>query len=376
MVVRRASNTAPHWKAHWIAWRNGVLANPRFQALAAATPGLRHVARSRARELFDRIAGFTYSQITLAAVESGLLDAVARGPASLEAISHATGLSHDAGARLVRASAALALVEEVSPGMWMLGAQGAVLHADPGLQAMIRHHRLLYADLADPVALLAADRGQATALSRFWSYVGGETPERLQAAPYSELMAATQAMVSREALAAYHFGGVGSVLDIGGGHGRFAMLLAARHPGMRIGVFDLPEVIADTESLLAEQRHERRIATHPGNFFHTPVPGGYDCHTLVRILHDHDDDRALELLRASRRALLPGGRLVVIEPMAASRGAEAMGAYFEMYLWAMGSGRPRSEDEIGAMLRSAGFSHWKRIRTRQPLITSLVVAFV
>ena len=97
----------PSWKLRWIAWRNRVLASPRFQAFASATPGLRRIARNRARQLFDRIAGFTYSQIVLAAVESGLLDAVARGPATLGQIAHAIGLGGEATARLVRAAAAI-----------------------------------------------------------------------------------------------------------------------------------------------------------------------------------------------------------------------------------------------------------------------------
>ncbi len=50
--------------------------------------------------------------------------------------------------------------------------------------------------------------------------------------------------------------------------------------------------------------------------------------------------------RCSRRAhdaLPPGGTLLIAEPMAGTPGAEAMGdAYFGLYLWAMGSGRPRS----------------------------------
>lgn len=365
----------PVWKVRWTAWRNSVLANPRFQAFAAATPGLRRIARSRARQLFDRIAGFTYSQITLAAVESGLLDALARGPARLAAIAQAVGLSDEATARLVRAAAALELVEEIAPGHWMLGQQGAVLRADRGLQAMIQHHRLLYADLADPLALLAADRKQVTALSRFWTYAGPEEGERSCPAPYGELMAATHAMVSREALAAYPFGAVGSVLDIGGGHGRFAALLAERHPRLRIGIFDLPEVVTETGRLLADLRLETPIAVHGGDFFHNPVPAGYHCHTLNRILHDHDDEQALALLTASRRALDPGGQVVVVEPMAGTAEAEAMGAYFEMYLWAMGSGRPRTRTEIAALLRRAGFSRTRPLRARQPLVANLIVGF-
>jgi len=83
----------------------------------------------------------------------------------------------------------------------------------------------------------------------------------------------------------------------------------------------------------------------------------------------------MQLLRNIRASLTPGARLLVAEPMAATRGAEAMGdAYFGFYLWAMGSGRPRSPKEIRAMLHAAGFADTRRIATHQPLITSLIVA--
>ncbi|MEA1620057.1 hypothetical protein SOQ14_14135, partial [Erythrobacter sp. T5W1-R] len=77
-----------------------------------------------------------------------------------------------AAACLLRAGRALMLSEEARPDGWMLGEQGAVIAANPGVQAMVRHHRLLYADLADPMALLRQDRREPTHLSRFWTYAG------------------------------------------------------------------------------------------------------------------------------------------------------------------------------------------------------------
>ena len=39
------------------------------------------------------------------------------------------------------------------------------------------------------------------------------------------------------------------------------------------------------------------------DFFAEPLPSGADAFTLVRVLHDHDDDAALEILRAIRAAV-------------------------------------------------------------------------
>ncbi|CAN5744392.1 hypothetical protein BH23GEM11_BH23GEM11_21530 [soil metagenome] len=95
--------------------------------------------------------------------------------------------------------------------------------------------------------------------------------------------------------------------------------------------------------------------------------------TLVRILHDHDDDGARMLLHAARRALPPGGIVVIAEPMAGVRGAETVGAaYFSLYLLAMGQGRPRSPGEYRALLREAGFRKVRSPRPRSPVLTGVV----
>ncbi|MEL7681653.1 methyltransferase [Citromicrobium bathyomarinum] len=351
-----------------LGWRNRILGSARFQRHAAANPFLRPIARRRAGALFDLVAGFTYSQVLLCTVESGCVQRLGEGPASADELARLAGLSPDATLRLLRAAAAIGIVENARGDWWMLGRHGAALHENAGALAMIRHHTLLYADLADPLALLRADRAQPTALSHFWSYAGAAAeadPQR--AGAYSQLMSASQAPVAQEVLAAYDLSRHTSLLDVGGGQGTFLGAVGAAHPALRLGLFDLPEVTARLDA--------GRVAVHPGSFFEDALPRGYDCISLVRILHDHDDGPALEILRNIRAALEPGGALLIAEPMAGTPGAEAMGgAYFGFYLWAMGQGRPRTAKEIHSMLRDAGFARSRWIATRQPLITSLIVA--
>ncbi len=364
----------PEWKRHWVAWRNRIIASNGFQKWASALWPIRSVARARAASLFDLVAGFTYSQTLLACVESGLLDLLEEGPVEVSEIEKSAALSRAAALRLLRAAAAIEIAEEVSPGWWMLGQQGAALRANDGARAMILHHRLLYKDLSDPLALLRADRQEQTELSRFWHYASQAGGEEAEA--YSRLMATSQAMVSDQVLAAYHFSRHTALLDVGGGHGRFVSAAAAAHPELRLGIFDLPPVLDGTAVRLSEARLQDRITLHSGSFFHDAIPGGYDCISLVRILHDHDDDQALHILRAIREALPEDGRLVIAEPMADTPGARGMGdAYFGLYLWAMNAGRPRSAEEIGSLLKAAGFSRWKKVPTRQPVIASMIVSY-
>ncbi|MGY6636787.1 MAG: methyltransferase [Erythrobacter sp.] len=365
-------------KVGYVARRNALFAHPRFQYWAARLPLINWIAKSRARGAFDMLAGFAYAQTLRAYVESGIFEVLREGPFTIAQVADSLDLSHEAAECLLRAGRALMLSQEARRDGWMLGEQGAVIAANPGVQAMVRHHRLLYADLADPMALLRADRREPTHLSRFWSYAGalhGAATRGQDTAEYSELMAASQHFVADEVLATVSFKDVRRLMDVGGGHGAFLGAVGSAFPHLELGLFDLPEVAAKGAEILSERLGAHRITAHGGNFFADPIPAGFDMVSLVRILHDHDDAPARALLANIHKSLAPGARLLIAEPMAQIPGAEAMGeAFFGLYLWAMGSGRPRSPAEITAMLREAGFSSAQVIATAQPVNASVVIA--
>ena len=213
-------------------------------------------------------------------------------------------------------------------------------------------------------------------LSALWHYA--ETPGHGDAgavAAYSALMAASQPLVAAQVIDAYPFARHRRLLDVGGGEGAFLSAVGARVPGIALGVFDLPAVVERARARLDSAGLTARATVHGGDFLRDPLPAGYDLISLVRVLHDHDDAPALALLRAIHAALPPGGRLIITEPMAKTRGAEPAGdAYFGFYLLAMGSGRPRSAREISDMLHAAGFSRSREVKTALPLTTRIIVA--
>ncbi len=367
-----SSGLKPGWKARFVLRRNRLIGNPRFQEWAARTPVFRTIARRKAARQFNLLAGFVYTQIAAAYVQTGLLQYLAQGLRNPGDIADFLGWDAPATERILRAGAAIDLAESPQPGLWTLGETGAALSANDGATAMTRHHALLYHDLQDPVALLAAGPGQATQLNRFWTYAGTGGDDSM---PYTELMAATQPMVWQQILPRYDFGNHRRVLDIGGGSGVFLTAVGKTATGVELGLFDLPDVVPQAEGRFADAGILERVKLHPGSFKSDAIPSGYDLITLVRILHDHDDPVVEALLAKIRAALPSDGKLLIVEPMAGTSGAEAMGdAYFGMYLWAMGSGRPRSMSEYDKMLGKAGFSSVRKISTDLPLVASAIVA--
>ena len=368
------NNYTLSWKTRWVLRRNAILGSPGFQRWASRTPVVRGIARRKAAAQFDMIAGFVYAQVLAAFVESELIGFLNGQLRSLSQIAAFTQLAPDATVRLLQAGESLQISESPQIGLWTLGEAGAALSCNTGAMAMIRHHRLLYSDLTDPLALFAKDRREETELSAYWTYAS-KSESQEKAADYSELMAATQPMVSQQVIDAYDFSAHRKMLDVGGGSGAFAAAILQAAPQIEVGIFDLPEVIEAAKLRFANVPLSANWALHPGSFKTNLLPEGYDLITLSRILHDHDDDVAQALLAKIYSALPTGGRLLIIEPMADSPHAKPMGhAYFGLYLWAMGSGRPRTAIELQKMLKSAGFSKTNPVRTALPIITSALVA--
>ena len=370
------ASAAPRWAWAPSRLRDRLLGSAKFRRWAIAFPLTRPIARRRARALFDVCAGFVYAQVLHACVRLDLFTMLAEGPQSPAVLGRRMGLSDPAAERLLGAAAALKLAARRGE-CFGLGKLGAAMVADPGLAAMVRHHAAFYADLQDPVALL---RGEARldGLAQYWPYARAARPGDLsdaQVSAYTALMAATQPMIAEEVLHAYSLRKHRRLMDVGGGDGSFAALAAARAPHLDVVVFDLPPVAERARARLAAAGLASRATAIGGHFLVDALPGGADVATLIRVVHDHDDDAALAILKRIHAALPPGGILVLAEPMAGTPGAEPIGeAYFGFYLLAMGSGRPRTAPELARLLAKAGFQQSRQVRTRMPLLTGLIVA--
>ncbi len=280
----------------------------------------------------------------------------------------------------MRGAVALNLLERRRDGRFALADLGAAMLGNPSIAAFVEHHALLYADLSDPVALL---RGETqTRLSRFWPYAErrpGDPPPQAgdvrALAAYGELMARSQALVAEDVLDAFPPAGRRLWLDVGGGEGAFLSAVAERAPGLSLLLFDLPGVAERARAALERRGLSSRARVFGGDFLVDSLPSGADVVSLVRVLHDHDDESALALLRRAHAALAPGGALLIAEPMSQTPGAEPVGdAYFGFYLLAMGRGRPRAPAEISRLCREAGFASARSLKTRRPLLTSALVA--
>ena len=364
-------------RERWLGFRNRLIANPAFQRRVASFPLTRGLTRRRTARLFDICAGFVYTQVLSACVSLNLFEELVNEPADIGTLAARKRMTPDAMARLVRAATSLDLLEEIGDGRYTLGQLGAAVAGNPAISQMTSHHAMLYDDIADPIALLRGEAGE-TRLSRFWGYGVSGTPADMppdRVREYTRLMSASQSFISEDALDAYDFGQHKCLMDVGGGNGTFLNAVALRHGVLKLRLFDLPAVGDEAQSLAQSRGPGQEIEVFGGDFFEDPLPGGADAISLVRIIHDHDDDRVLELLANVRRALPGSGTLILVEPLADSQGRDPItDAYFAFYLLALGSGQARTFGEIQALLRQSGFANIRERSTRRPLLTRLITA--
>jgi demethylspheroidene O-methyltransferase len=360
-----------------LALRDRVLASPRFIRFARSSVFTNRIAKRRARELFDLVAGFVYSQVLQTCVQIDLFTILANAPATAKELASQTNMSEAAMQQLLVAATSLRLLEARSRGRFGLGTLGAALVANPGVSEMVKHHAMFYRDLQDPVALLRGELPPAE-LQRYWSYTNCPHPSRLSSQDverYSALMAASVGLVAEQVIDAYPIEQYRCLLDVGGGEGGFVTAAAARAPKLRCMLFDLQPVADRARARIAQLGLSDRCSVIGGDVFTDTLPQGADIASLVRVIHDHDDDRALAILRAVRQALPPHGILLLAEPMSGTTGAEPMSdAYFAFYLRAMGRGQPRTREHLTSLLQQAGFRYVRLLPTSLPLQSQLLMA--
>lgn len=375
-------------RLQWQTLTTKLLSSRRFTQLALRLWPTRRIAQHQASELFDIVSGFVYTQILYSAVKLNLFEAL-RKPAAVNAISRSIGIEINACRRLLRATTALKLTKALPNEHYALGTLGASMLANPGLAQLIEHHHLLYRDLADPLALFSNKSGDkssdtsrrastGTQLGNYWAYAKNtdpgvtDTSVATEVQDYSALMAASQPMVSDQVLQSYSFNRHQKLLDLGGGTGNFLSAVRIRYPTLQLVLFDLPSVneVTDTAAMAA-----RNIDLHQGDFFTDALPTGADVISLVRILHDHNDDAVVHLLNRVYQALPQDGTVLIAEPLGDTPGAMRVGdAYFNLYFLAMGKGDPRSAKRLRTMLQQAGFSNVQHHRTSLPLVCSVISA--
>jgi hypothetical protein len=308
------------------------------------------------RQVHDLVTGYRVSQALHAVVALGIPALLAHGPRGSDDLAHETGAHAGALYRVLRFLAGEGLFEEVAPHTFGLTAAGTLLRDDvPGsVSATVR--MLMYpanwqawGDLLHSVRTGAPAFEHVHGLGMF-EYLRTH-PEA--ARNFDAAMTDSTARSERAITAAYDFGGIARVVDVGGGRGRLLATVLGAHPAMRGVLFDQPQVIVAARAALEAAGVADRCELVGGDFF-ASVPSG-DAYLLRQILHDWDDARATAILASCRRAMAATGRVLVIESVVGPDYRQALPALLlDMTMLVMLGGRQRTEGEYRGLFTAAG----------------------
>jgi SAM-dependent methyltransferase len=161
--------------------------------------------------------------------------------------------------------------------------------------------------------------------------------------------------------------GAREMLDVGGSHGYFSVVLCRRHPGLRATVLDLPPAVEHAAPLLAREQMGDRVVLQAGDALTDDLgESAYDLILMFSLVHHFDDATNRKLVAKSARALRPGGTLVigdVIRPSSPGKGGQ-MGAFFDLYFALTSESGTWTFDEMRSWQSDAGLVPRKPIRIR------------
>jgi SAM-dependent methyltransferase len=128
--------------------------------------------------------------------------------------------------------------------------------------------------------------------------------------------------------------GARDMLDIGGSHGYFSVVLCRRHPQLRATVLDLPAAVEHAAPLLQREGMGDRVVLRAGDALSDNLgEAAYDLIMAFSLVHHFDDATNRRLVERASRALRPGGYFVIgdaIRPSSPGQGGQ-QGAFFDLY---------------------------------------------
>lgn len=328
-----------------------------------------------------QIASASYfSAALMAAARLGVADLLHQGPRSADELAEATGAHAPALRSVLRLLATAGIFRQLDDGSFENTKDSEPLRTDH--PRSVRHFCILagseyYRSFGEIMHTVRTGEPafQHVYGSSIYEYMD-RNPEA--GAVYDRAMEDLARPVGDAVAGTVDFGGVRSVVDVGGGSGALLKKILGAHAGLHGVCFDREDVCLRARRQLAEGEGAglRDRLTFVGGDFFSGVPRGADLYILKNVLHNWNDESCLGILGSVRAALDEGRagppqRLLVIEPLLHDGRLtmpRPMSELFQMVICEEGT-TARTEDEFRELLRRASF----RVSSVKPLQTGHVV---
>jgi hypothetical protein len=320
----------------------------------------RAVGQEARGKLVRLVFGAMAAQVVATCARLGLADLIGDGERTAAELTEKCGAHAESMNRLLRALAALELLNEHQPGSFRLTPAGGLLRTDR--PDSLHSYTRMFTDSAMLQAWQQLDHSVRTGRPAFNDVFGTDFVSHLNAHP--ELSAQFNAAMRQGTLttasllpARYPFGRFHTVVDVGGGDGTLIAAILHEHTSLHGILFDTPAGLAQSAATLERAAVTERCTVRSGDFF-VSIPEGGDLYMLKSVVHAWDDERAVTILRHCRKVIPVHGRLLIIEPVLPPAVDASMPAI--MYLSDLNmlvnvGGRERTRMELEELCRRADF---------------------
>lgn len=304
-------------------------------------------------------SGYMMSAVLHTVTKLGIADHLATGPLPIPELAKRCGADADALYRVLRPLIAVGMFAEPAPRSIALTSESELLRADhPNsvrdviLWIASRFHFHVWADLD-----YSARTGN-TAVEHVYGKPCFEVFAENQevSSTFNAGMTAFSASIAPTLLKAYDFSGIGTLMDVAGGHGFVLCEILRAYPRMKGILFDIESVIEGAKCRVCDLKMDHRCETVAGDFFQA-IPAGADAYYFQHIIHDWPDDKAMVILRNVARALQgrSEGKLLVVDSVLPERIHPCFTNLLDLEMLLMPGGRERTEKELRDLFGQAGF---------------------
>mgnify|MGYP003676654068 CR=1 FL=1 len=327
-----------------------------------------------AEEVSDVAFGFMASKALFTAIHFNLFSHLAKAPLTAQQAAEQMGIHPDRATTLMTALTTIGL----------LGRENGVYHNAPAAESfLVNGAKYDFSDylsqqvdqqmygLLDQIEEAMADKLPDDAIGSYAEWMSDPAQAKL----YSDSQHAGSLGPARTLARNLDLSKAGSMLDVGGGTGAYAITLCKANPDLQATVIDFPNVASLGEQYVADAGLQGRVNYVPGDLLDTKWPEGQDVVLMSYIFSSVPGERIPELVEQAASVLNPGGRLIVhdfmVEP---DRTGPKLAALWQFQHTAFNPhARSVSTDWAQETISSAGFED-ASVEPMIPGMTSVVSA--
>ena len=302
------------------------------------------------------LTGKWVSNAVSAVARFAIPDLLESGPKTIDELAAATSTNKDALYRLLRATSCVGVCTELEDGRFAQTPLSEVLrtNAKPGLRNMA----MMLADEWNMNFWGALPWSVQTGKSASFKVFGKPPWEAMmdlgeQSERFHNAMTDMSQMDSPVVAASYDFSQFKKIVDVAGGMGTLLAAILGSAPSLHGVLYEIPQAVEQAKGIGILRPFESRCEIIAGSMLES-VPAGADAFIMKHIIHDWDDEHSVQILSNCRKAVAPGGKVLVVDTVIPGGNQFSFGKFLDLEMLVAPGGKERTAPEWEVLFTKAG----------------------